>query len=174
MRPLTLPSLLLLGSSCAFFVSCSKPQEKVQAAPSTSVSSVPVDRLEPNELAESDNIAFEFRLPRGMGIQNRAPSEVYAVGNLPAEHVANYVRKRVLVNSVELGAVRTVFDRVRVVGATVERPVRIEVIRLQGQTGLLIKSLLPEKIEIPATEEERWRKVGLQPNGQMVDPLKME
>jgi len=174
MRMPNLLSVLVLASSCVLLVSCSKPQDKAQVVPSASASAVPVDRLEPNELGESSDSAFEFKLPRGMAIQNRMPSEVYAVGKLKPEHVANYVRKRVLVNAVELGAVRTVFDRVKVIGATVDRPVRIEVIRLQGQTGLLIKSLLPEKVEIPATEEERWKRVGLTPNGQPIDPLKME
>ena len=167
-------SRLLLISSCVAILSCSKHKDTAQVAPSASAPPAPVDRLEPNELAEGAEVAFEFKLPRGMTIQNRMPSEVYAVSKHQPEHVANYVRKRVLVNAVELGAVRTVFDRVKVIGATVDRPVRIEVIRLQGQTGLLIKSLLPEKVEIPSTEEERWKRVGLLPNGQPIDPLKTE
>jgi hypothetical protein len=153
---------------------CTKHEDRAQPPPSASASAKPVDRLEPNELAESDVTAFELKLPRGMTIQNRGPSDVYAVGDLQPEHVANYIRKHVLVDAVELGAVTTVFDRVKVLGATVERPVRIEVIRLKGHTGLLIKSLLPEKVEIPPTEEERWKRVGLTPNGLPIDPLKME
>src|SRR5690606_25971313 len=64
----------------------------------------PLDRLAAGELAEGRAAAFGLRLPRELVIDARFPGEVHASGPVAAESVANYVRARVDVSHVEIGA----------------------------------------------------------------------
>jgi hypothetical protein len=96
---------------------------------------------------------------------------VEAVGRIPAEQIANYVRKRVRVDGVELGAARTVFDRASVLGDSSGHLVRVEVeVSIDG-TRLVVRSLAPHKMVDPnLTPEERRKKFGLDPKGAVIDP----
>jgi len=144
------------------------------AAASASGSSAP-DRLDPLELAEGSETVFRFKLPRGMRVTFRGPFEVHAEGPVEAERLANYVRKRMKSEGVEVGAARTVFDRARIRDDTEAPFCRVEVVKTGTGARIVLRDLTPEKIEDPdLPPEERWRKHGLDPNGRLVDPTHME
>ncbi len=145
--------------------------------PSAAAPSAPArpDRIDPNDLAEGTDKAFDLKIPRGMQVTIRAPNEVDAVGRLPAEKIANYVRKRIEAETVELGAARTVFNRAKVKGEPTGRWVRIEVELLRDTTTrLVVRDLSPPKVDPTLTPEERWKQFGLDPHGGVMDPTHQE
>lgn len=165
---------LLLALTGGLATSCSKPSAPApEAGPPEPVASR-ADRLDPLEVPEGDHKAFSLAIPRGMKVIYDGPDEVQAVGALPPERLANYVRKRVIVDGVELGAARTVFDRARIVGDPSGRPVRVEVITQESGTLLVVKNLSPPKADPNATPEERWKKFGRDPSGNLLDPTTKE
>jgi hypothetical protein len=97
-----------------------------------------------------------------------------AYGSLELESVANYVRSRVDVERVEIGAARTVFPAVRIHGAPPDRTYRIDVLRDGAGTRLIVQDLTP--VPPPATppnlsDAERWQRAGFSPDGK---PLNMK
>lgn len=173
--PATTHWILLLALSSGVATSCSKPASPV---PDAGLPAAPVasraDRLDPLEVPEGDRQAFALKVPRGMSVIYDGPDEVQATGMITPERLANYVRKRVVVDGVELGSARTVFDRARVVGDDSGRLVRIEVISQQVGTMLVVKNLSPPKADPNATPEERWKKFGRDPSGKLLDPTTKE
>jgi hypothetical protein len=135
---------------------------------------VVIDRLEPGEIPEGTERAFGLKIPRGMKIVYSGPEQIDAEGNYGAERMANYVRKRVKVDGVELGAARTVFDHARVLGDNSDRTVRVEVVTTEFGSRLVVKNRTPTKDLDPGlTPEERLRKYGLDPKGNVIDPTKL-
>jgi hypothetical protein len=155
---------------------CSRSQASTAPSPqpssSASATAIPanVDRLDPNEVAEGDDSAFDLKIPRGMRIVYHGPERVDALGRVPAERIANYVRKRVEVGGVELGAAATVFDRARVRGEPTGRLVRIEVVTQLDETRLIVRDLTLPPIDPTLSSEERWKKFGLDSKGKLIDP----
>lgn len=109
-----------------------------------------------------------------MTIVYSGPEQIDAEGQYSAERLANYVRKRVRVDGVELGAARTVFDHALVLGDPSGRKVRVEVVTVEIGSRLVIKNLMPTKVVDPElTPDERRRKFGLDPNGNVLDPTQL-
>jgi hypothetical protein len=112
-----------------------------------------------------------------MKVIARFPGVAHAVGALTPEDVANYVRDRVVVSRVELGAVETVFPGVRVKGGDPQKVLRIEVIPLGDRTKIVITDTSPPAVAPPAddhlTDAERWRRAGYNPDGTLIDPNKL-
>ena len=87
------------------------------------------------------------------------------------EAVANYVRERVEVEHVEIGAAGTVFPNARIKGGAPGRSYQFEVLRDRGFTRLVIRDTTPHA-DVPkgTTTEERWRRAGRGPDGRIIDP----
>lgn len=174
----SLARALLIGIAGVLPVSaCSrgdaaKPSAPVASSPSASAAAL--DRLSPDEIAEGVETAFDLKIPRDLRVIYRAPDEVDALGSIAAERVANFVRKRVQVDGVELGAARTVFNNARVRGEPTGRYLRVEVIAKDDTTELVVKDLTPPRLDPNLTQEERWRKHGLDPNGAILDPTHLK
>jgi hypothetical protein len=132
----------------------------------------PVDSLLPGELAEGKEKAYGLPLPRRM-VAHYFPSEVTAIGDVPAEDVANFVRARVLAEHVETGPSKTVFTHVTP-KVDPERMLRIEVIRRGSRTELHVIDDAHPLPKPGLTEEERWKEVGLKPDGTVLDPTHLE
>lgn len=131
----------------------------------------PVDRTLPGELAEGTDIAFGLPLPRHMIVRGRFPEAVFASGSLPSERVANYFRQRVTAERVETGPAKTVFSRARVLkGELSDRVVTIEVIARGGDTLLTVRDETPPPVKSGLTDEERWQRLGVKPDGTPIDP----
>jgi hypothetical protein len=137
-------------------------------------SATPVDRLAPGELPPGEQALYGLVLPTGMKIQGRMADTGLAWGQLPAEEVANYVRSRVEVQRVEIGAARTVFPAARIKGGDARHVFQIEVVREDVGTRLIVRDITP-KPQVPPvpglSDAERWRRAGFSPDGK---PLNMK
>jgi hypothetical protein len=90
---------------------------------------------------------------------------------MDSEAVANYVRDRVSVSHVEVGAARTIFPAARIKDGPPGRVFRIEVIGEGAGTRLLVEDVTPpppppvENI----SDSERWRRAGFSRDGKPLD-----
>jgi hypothetical protein len=166
----------LLCASVAVAAGCHRDDEvHTGAAPSAPThaaasASAPVDRLAPGELAEGTDTAFGLAIPRDLKVERRFDDSITAGAEMPSEWVANYVRRRVDADKVEIGPTRTVFDRARVKGGAPDKLLRIEVVQTPLEAQLVVRDVTPKPIDPGLSEDERWRKAGLSPNGRPLDP----
>jgi hypothetical protein len=134
----------------------------------------PIDRLAPNELAQSSSEVFGFPLPRGMKVEQAFSDVAYSAGRVSPEAVANYVRTRVEVSHVEVAAARTVFPNARIKSGAKDRVYQLEVSPHHGGTKLVIRDVTPPVPAKGLSEAERWRRAGMTPDGKPLDPNKLE
>lgn len=133
----------------------------------------PVDQALPGELAEGVEQAFGLPIPRRMKVSARFSDAVFAIGEIPAERVANYVRTRVLAGHVETGPGKTIFAQATVKSAP-QRRVRIEVVSRAHLSELVVRDETRPPKEPGLSVEERWRRHGLTPDGKVIDPTRLE
>ena len=148
------------------------PPPVASAAPAPPATTA-VDQVAPGELAEGAELAFGFPIPRRMEIRARFPDAVFAIGEIPADQVANYVRKRIIAENVETGPAKTVFARATTKSAPARR-IQIEVVSRSHRTELVVRDETRPPPEEGLTEEERWRRKGLKPDGSPLDPTRLE
>jgi hypothetical protein len=148
------------------------------AAPGASASAraVPVDRLAERELEPGNEAIYGLSLPDGMRVIARFADSMHAAGDLSPEDVTQYVRDRVVVSRVELEAGGTVFPNARIKGSDSAHVYRIEV---SGGTDSRRTTLAVEDVTAPKAvqgidDAERLRRVGLEPNGRLLNPEKLE
>jgi hypothetical protein len=96
----------------------------------------------------------------------------YLRGEVTPEALANYVRERVDVDHVEIGAVSTVFPHVHIKNGAPDRVYDFEVTPGRGRTtNLVIRDVTPRPKDPPGTTNaERWRQAGYAPDGTPLDP----
>jgi len=137
--------------------------------PDAAASAVPVDRLRPGELAPGGQEAFGVLLPRGMRVTQRFAKSVYAEGDLDAGDVANFLRERVTAGRIELAGTKTVLSQVRLpVG---NRDYQIEVYGGRRPCRVVVRDMTPEPFDAAGlSEEERWKRAGMSPEGGLLDP----
>ncbi|MGO8992344.1 MAG: hypothetical protein ACLQVI_03375 [Polyangiaceae bacterium] len=132
----------------------------------------PRDHLVPGELLEGTESAFGLKLPRGTVVENAFPQQVFARCGAKATDVANYIRPRVSMGTVAVGAASTIFERVQVAS----NPGRELVIRVEdGPLGtgsrITVRDVTPPPVDPTLTDEQRWRQVGMTPGGgHIADP----
>ncbi len=134
----------------------------------------PVDRLAPGELAPGRSEAFGLLLPRDVNVDARFPDAVHASGRVTPEALANYVRTRVEVAHVEIGAARTVFPRARIKGGDVARIYRIDIVPGVARTLLLVRDITPPPTVQGISEAERWRRAGMTPDGKPLNEKQLQ
>jgi hypothetical protein len=134
-----------------------------------------VEHLAPGELVEGPLRAFELRLPAKMTIQEAFGAVVYATGPVDPMRLSNYLRTRVQGGAVHVGAAATVFDSVTV-AENAQRILHIRVDSLaQGHAARLeVRDVTPPPVEPAADEAERLRRVGLAPDGRLLDPTHLK
>jgi len=162
---------------CGLCASChAKPDADATGAslPSKTRTSKPVDRLAPDELAAGNAEVWGFVVPREMRVEHRYKEATHLIGVVKPDALANYVRERVLVSHVEIGAARTIFPDARIKGGAADRVYEFEVIPEPGGTRLLIRDMTPPKILPGLSDAERWRQAGLTPQGRPLDPKAFE
>jgi hypothetical protein len=138
-------------------------------------SAKPIDRLAPGELAPGKADAFGLVLPRKLRVKARFPRSVHASGRASPEAVANYIRQRVTVAHVELAAASTVFPRATIPGGPPDKVYRIEVSPDRGGgTNLVVRDITRAPAPEGLSEEERWRRAGLTPDGKIIDMKSLE
>jgi hypothetical protein len=174
-----LPSTRWIALLCSALAvsACRKhtPSTEGQPSASASVSAKPLDRLAPGELAQGASQVFGFEVPLDMKIQGQFPDVAYLEGRVAPEAVANYVRERVDVEHVEIGAAATVFPSARIKRGAPERIYQFEVIRDRGHTRLVIRDTTPRPADVSkgTSTEERWRRAGRGPDGRILDPAEL-
>lgn len=150
---------------------CDDEPKKTPPPRPSAVSSVrPLDRLAPGELAPGKRQVFGLEIPVGMTIRGQFREVAYVHGAVAPEALANFVRERVVVDHVEIGAARTVFPQARIKKGAADRFFRIEVIAGNRITELVVQDVTPHpKPQENLSDEERWRRAGRRPDGKPVD-----
>jgi hypothetical protein len=164
-----LPWLLLALTlfACRGKESDSEPSPVVSATPSAAVS-VPLDRLAPGELAPGKSQVFGFDIPKEMEIKSRGIDRVVLEGEVDANAVVTYVRDRVIVSHVELGAGRTIFPQARIRQGAPDRVYQLEVVPIRRLTQLVIEDVTPKPDPGNLSQEERWKRAGRGPDGKPI------
>ncbi|MDI3282449.1 hypothetical protein [Polyangium sp. 15x6] len=169
-------ALLCAAAALVLLAACRGTDER--RAPTGAPSAAPAprpDQLAPGELAEGTVDAFGLKLPRAMTVTAQFPDAFFARGSLRAEDVATYVKERVVVERVESVPPKTIFH-----GATAKsapapaRVLGIEVLTRDDHTELVVRDVTRPPAKDGLTEEQRWRELGLTPQGQPLDPTKLE
>ncbi|MEJ7731679.1 MAG: hypothetical protein WKG00_21015 [Polyangiaceae bacterium] len=166
-RAATLALALTLGA-CGKKADDAPPQAAAAPAPASP------DELRPGELAEGQERAFGLPLPRHMRISARFPDAVFATGAMSPEHVANYVRERVVADAVETGPAKTVFTRAKLKAGDDKTVIRIEVAQRGADTELVVRDQTPPPIKPGLTPEERMREHGMTLDGKLIDPKRLQ
>jgi len=162
-----LRAVALVAALAAGGVAC---RNDVKKPPPQAVSAVasqkPLDRLAPGELSPGTARAFGLEVPDGMVVRGQFYDVAYLHGRVAPDALANYVRDRVVVDHVEIGAARTVFPYARIKNGPADRFFQIEVIAGDGRTELVIQDVTPRpKLSAPVSNEESWRRAGRRPDG---------
>ena len=134
----------------------------------------PVDRLAPDELAAGNADVWGFAVPREMQVEHRYQGVTHIAGRVKPDALANYVRDRVVVSHVEIGAARTIFPNARIKGGAANKVYELEVIPEASTTRLVIRDTTPPPIEPGLSDAERWKQAGLTPEGRPLDPKHFE
>ncbi|TKD08360.1 hypothetical protein [Polyangium fumosum] len=169
-------ALLCASAALVLLAACRGEGERPAPAGASSAAPPPrPDQLAPGELAEGTVDAFGLKLPRAMTVTAQFPDAFFARGSLRAEDVATYVKERVVSARVESAAPKTVFH-----GATAKsapapaRVLDIEILVRDDHTEIVVRDVTRPPAKDGMTEEERWRELGLTPQGQPLDPTKLE
>jgi hypothetical protein len=167
LRPRALATFVVLVACTA----CGKGTEHApRPTPSRTASAAPLDRLAPGELRPGTSQVFGLELPTGMAVRGQFAEVAYAHGSVTPEALANYIRDRVVVDHVEIGAARTVFPYARIKNGPADRFFQIEVIAGAGRTELVLTDVTPHpKPYEELSNEERWRRAGRRPDGRPLD-----
>lgn len=130
-----------------------------------------VDRLAPGELTAGKSQVFGFEVPVNMRIRGAFLEVAYLEGPVQPEALANYVRDRVDIQRVEIGAASTIFSRARIKRGAPDRIYDIVVTPQPNQrTELEIRDVTPRAPNPPGmTEADRWRQAGRKADGTPLD-----
>jgi len=163
--------------ACYVCVSCQVKSDPSSAGAALSTKQSPgrpVDRLAPDELAAGNAEVWGFVVPREMQVEHRYKDVTHLIGAVKPDALANYVRERVIVSHVEIGAARTIFPDARIKAGSADRVYELDVIPEPGITRLVIRDTTPPKVQPGLTDAERWRQAGLTPEGRPLDPKAFE
>ncbi|MCC6645380.1 MAG: hypothetical protein IT374_07415 [Polyangiaceae bacterium] len=142
-----------------------------RASATSTAQPVPVDKLLPGELPEGTEKAYGLALPRGFRVVRRFDDSIVAEGPAPRGEVVSYLRRRVEAATVEETKASVTLKAARVKAAK-GPPLRLSVSDLGGVTEISLQDLTPPPVDTTLTEEERWRRAGLKPTGEVLDPTR--
>jgi hypothetical protein len=167
-RLTALTVLLIVGvAACS---SCKRKEE-----PPTEVK--PPDHLAPTEVVEGKERAFGLPLPRDAKVAARFGKTVHVQTPLSPEELVNFVRARVKDGKVTPGTSGTQLFDVAPNGDPAKR-LTIDVRLYRGGDGhrseMIVRDTTPAPVEPGLTDEQRWKKAGLTPSGQIADPTKLQ
>jgi hypothetical protein len=147
------------------------PAPAVEVTPGTATPApAPRDHLVPGELIEGTERAFGLTLPRGSTVESAFAQQVVAGCRSKATDVANYIRPRVSMGTVAVGAASTIFERVQVpTDPGRELVIRVEDAALGG-SRITVRDVTPPPVDPNLTDEQRWRQAGMAGGGRVADP----
>jgi hypothetical protein len=170
-------ALLAVSAAC---ISCEKDEPPTLGSTVAPVAATPTaaprDHLVPGELLEGSEQAFGLRLPRGTRVESVFPQQIVAACEAKATDVANYIRPRVSMGTVSVGAASTMFERVQIpVNPGRELVIRVEEAATGSGSRITVRDITPPPADPSLTDEERWRQVGLTPGGgHVADPTHLQ
>jgi hypothetical protein len=170
----TIRALSVLLAGAAACAACEKDEPRTFTAPpagETARAPVPRDHLVAGELLEGSDVAFGLRLPRGTKLESIFPQQIVATCDAKATDVANYIRPRVSMGTVSVGAASTTFERAQVAANPGrELVIRVEVAPVGVGSRITVRDVSPPPVDPSLSDEQRWKQVGLTPGGRVVDP----
>lgn len=144
-----------------------------QAPPEPPPPPAPVDHLATNEVVEGKEKAFALPLPFYSQVTGRFQTSITVRSALKPEELANFVRARVKEGNIVVGGASTTFENV-IVPAEPARKLTIEVrrTRLTGdaRSEMTIRDVTPPPFDTSGSEEDRWKRAGLNAQGKPLDP----
>ena len=169
-RRLIALAVLALGLSV-----CSSCKRKAQEGPKTE--EAPADRLAPGEVVEGTEHAFGLPLPRPSQVEARFQTSVHVTSSVTPEQLANFVRTRVKDGKVTQGTSSTKLENV-IPRDDQKKRITIEVRPLRSGNGnrseMVVHDTTPPPLEPNLTDEQRYKKAGLTPDGKLLDPKHTE
>lgn len=131
------------------------------------------DRLTPGRLLEGTKQALGLTVPKVMQIEAVFEDSAFIRGDVSLEDLTTYVTDRVEARHVEMLPNRTIFPSARVRGQE-KRTLRIEILRAQETTRLVLRDITAPAAAPGLSEEERWKRAGMTPSGQLIDPQNLQ
>jgi len=169
-KPELLPvACLLLGLVCGCQRTPDSSEKKTVTAP---LPATP-DRLPPGPLLEGTKETLGLTLPKLMQVDAIFEDSAFAQGNVSLEDLTTYVSDRVEARHVEMLPGRIVFPSARVKGDG-KRTIRIEILRADDTTKLVLRDITPQPAVPGLSEEERWKRAGMTPSGKLIDPHNLQ
>lgn len=166
---------LLAGLALGGLAACSSCKHK-EDAPSGQAKPPP-DHLAPTELAEGGERAFGLPLPRLSRVTARFPTTVDVQSPLAPDELLQFVRARVTGGKATPTATGTELAGVTPTAAPQQR-LSIHVRPFSTGDGtrseLVVRDVTPAPVEPGLTDEQRWKKAGLTPDGKIADPARLE
>jgi hypothetical protein len=150
------------------------PHAAARASSTQASSAITPDRLEPGELAAGKLAVFGFLVPRQMTVERRFHDEAYLTGTVSAPALAAYVRKQVTASHIEMTGARTIFEQARINGGDPQRVYRFEILPEGTRTTLLVRDVTPPPTVQGLSDEERWKRAGMTPDGKLANPKTLE
>lgn len=137
----------------------------------------PPDHLAPDEVAEGKERVFGLPLPRVARVETRFAKSVHVTSPLSPEALSNFVRQRVKEGAGAAGAASTTLENV-VPRDDAGKRVTVEIRARKTGDGtkseMVVRDVTPNATEPGLSDEERWRRAGLRPDGTVLDPTKLE
>lgn len=159
------------------FVLCAFAACKRKGTVETTKLPPPVDHLAPEEVVEGKENAFGLPLPRASTVQARFDNSVHVTSTLSLQELEKYVEERVK------DGTRNKTDRVmhfKDVTALVDATHHLDIEVRRGRSAALVPSemiitdVTPPPFDPTLSNEDRWKKVGLTPDGKLIDPKHLE
>jgi hypothetical protein len=163
--------LIVIFAGALLLGACkTKPPPEKQAPPK------PPDRLAPGELPLGSDKALGLPLPVGSKVMSHFGGTVLVRCVYSADQLSTFVRLHVTGGTVTAGAAQTRFDNVSVPNDPSHK-LAIE-IRTHVVDGLpsemVVRDVTPQPNDPNLSEEEKWRRAGLTPQGRPLDPKHMQ
>lgn len=170
-----LRSFLLAAALAAASSGCKS--KEAPSDPNGVASARPADHLGKGEIPEGREHAFSLPLPLRSQVKIRFNDNVQVVSPHTHEELSNFVRARVKSGKVLVGTTMTTFEDV-VVPSDPTRHLKIEIRQLTTMDGtrseMVVRDITPPPSDPNETDADRWRKVGLTPDGKLLDPKHLQ
>jgi hypothetical protein len=153
-------------------------KRKEQAPPSPAPSARPsADRLAKGEIPEGKERAFTLPLPLHSSVKARFPGSIHVASAHTQEELSNFVRARVKDGKTSSGASETRFEKVVAISDpthTLSIEVRSTALLGEFRSQMIVNDVTPPPPDPNLTNEDRWKKAGLTPDGKLLDPKHMQ
>jgi hypothetical protein len=164
---LRLIAVAALASACG--------RETPAPAPAAGASSLPLDRVAPDEVSEGQDKAWGLTLPRQMKVESRFADRVVATGDVPVDAAANYFRARVKDGKSVVGASQTIFEHVKPkADPSHDLYIRVDSAKNGKACRVTIYDTTPTPSSLAPDQATQMKNVGLTPQGKLADPKHLD